>query len=48
MTHIAISIATYPMGIKPAVKYVGREINALFDIIDLPTALFGFAAFIFN
>ena len=29
-------------------RKVGREINALFDIIDLPTALFGFAAFIFN
>jgi len=27
---------------------VGREINALFDIIDLPTALFEFAAFSFN
>ncbi len=27
---------------------VGREINALFDIIDLPTALLGFAALIFN
>ena len=27
---------------------VGREINALFDINDLPTALLGFAAFIFN
>ena len=27
---------------------VGREINALFDIIDLPNALFGFAASSFN
>jgi len=27
---------------------VGREINALFDIIDLPTTLFGVAAFSFN
>jgi len=28
--------------------FVGREINALFDIIDLPTDLFGFAAYSFN
>ena len=30
------------------IDFVVREINALFDLIDLPTALFGFAAFSFN
>jgi len=34
----------------PQIRHFGQcwEINALFDIIDLPTDLFGFAAYSFN